>query len=142
MVELKRSKERREGADHMLSPIDDHYSFVQTLPSRAWQQGLVIHAVPVPMQWIFFSPYLHKYGQLWPPVATLHNVLRFGGLRSAQSVRNVVNNKISILPCVSPTNVSTLVIPRHYAPCTMLNSIKERKEICDSDSTKHITLAF
>ena len=29
-----------------------------------------------------------------------------------------------------------------YIGCTMLNSIKERKEICDSDSTKHVTLAF
>ena len=29
-----------------------------------------------------------------------------------------------------------------YIGCTMLNSIEERKDICDSDGTKHVTLAF
>ena len=70
-------------------------------------------------------------------MATLHNLLRFVGLRSAQSVWNVVNNKF-LFRHMLVQEISAHRLLWHYATCTMLKSTKERKKIRNSNSTKHV----
>ena len=70
-------------------------------------------------------------------MATLHNLLRFVGLRSVQSVWNVVSNKF-LFRHVLVQEISAHRLLWHYATCTMLNSTKERKKIRNSNSTKHV----